>query len=399
MKDFLNLVFTLIFLFALTFLTISYSQGYRVEFEREGEGLEIKKTGMLAIRSIPSSAKVYINNDDKPVTATNDTIANLTVGTHTVRVEKEGYETWEKTLQVYDEKVTDITAVLILKNPKLDPFTNTEVKDFDLSNNRNTLAYINRSDDDPGVHLLNIGNTNFSILNDLSDGIFLDETYENVPNAPLPSLAESINWGPRDERLLLKINETGYSVYDLTNRQQLPETLTDENIVELQQEWQENFEDKFLINTKQQIAAQEESLPVQELLESRDNNIVWSPDFEKFFTINYEENLPKVVVYNSEEPLPVDEQRLTEPFIFNKNTETNVFWYSDSYHLIITETPTDSEFSRISLIRIDGTNLTQVYNGKLALKKAFPTPSGDRILILTALKDDAPNNIYGIGIR
>lgn len=399
MKDFLNLVFTLIFLFGLTFATISYSQGYRIQLEKSGQTVEVTKSGMLAIRSIPSSAKVYIDDSEKPITATNDTVTNLTPGKHTVRVVKEGFEVWEKELNVYDESVTDITAVLILQNPKLDPFTNKSVKDFDLSNNRSTIAYINNSTEDPGLWLLDLGGSSIAILNELSGGIFLDEDYLNLPNIPLPSLGESISWGPSDEKLLLKINDSGYSVYNLNNRQALPETLTDENLTELETTWKETFDSDFLTLAKKQIAEQDDGDKILEILDNTENKVIWSPDFEKFFLIQEQDGTKNVMVYNSEIPLPVDEKRLTKPFVFLENTDTQIFWYSDSYHLIIVETPNDNEFSRISLVRIDGTNLTQVYNGKLALKKAFPTPNGDRILILTALKDGSPNNIYGIGIR
>ena len=68
--------------------------------------------------------------------------------------------------------------------------------------------------------------------------------------------------------------------------------------------------------------------------------------------------------------------------------------------MIITEgNPDVDKVGIISLIRIDGTNKTEIYNNTLYSDKVFPTPSGDKIVVLTSFKSDAKTDLYATGIR
>ena len=104
-------------LVAVTVVVTLWAKGYTLE--RESRTLE--KTGMIAAKSTPDGAKVVL--DGKLATATNATIPNLKPGLHHLKIEKEGYLTWEKEVPVEAELVTPVEALLVPLAPELKPLT------------------------------------------------------------------------------------------------------------------------------------------------------------------------------------------------------------------------------------------------------------------------------------
>lgn len=400
MKNFASLVATILILLGLTYLTILYSDGYRINTTfiksrdiKDDPANIIIRTGMLAVRSIPEGAKIYLNDSVIAATATDDTISSLKPGNYNIKLEKQGFETWVKDVQVYPELVTDITAVLILKSPRLEPLTNTDVKAFDLSNDQNKIAFIARNDEKSGIWILPLTGSQINLFKSDLSVLIRDNIYGN------PSLGESLKWSPTDNQLLVKMNNRGYLLYDIFNQNTtslIPKNITD--LEKLNSDWQEVWRDEFLDQITETIISQS---PPENIITNLENpNIKWSPDFRKFFYIENDNNEFKVIVYNSEDPLPVDEKRLYSNIKLTDTVNTKLYWYSDSYHFIVLEAqPSNPNYHKMSLIRIDGTNKTTIYNGLLASNQAYPTPFGDRIIVLTTLKEGAPNNLYAIAIR
>jgi len=58
-----------------------------------------------------------------------------------------------------------------------------------------------------------------------------------------------------------------------------------------------------------------------------------------------------------------------------------------------------SKKGRISLIRIDGTNKVEIYNGALYSDNVYSAPGGDKLIILTGFKSNAQTDLYTLGIR
>ncbi len=102
-----------------------------------------------------------------------------------------------------------------------------------------------------------------------------------------------------------------------------------------------------------------------------------------------------------EKPLPVGEN--IETMVFEKNTsevQPEVTWYSDSFHLILTEGAIEeTKIGTISLIRIDGTNKVEIYGQSLHSPKVYSVPSGDKVIILTSFKSDEKTDLYTVSIR
>ncbi len=399
MRDLITKLTTGFILVFITILTVLYSEGWRVNHitnltQHNSSNPSLVKTGMLAVRSIPEAAKVFLDNE--PETATDDTITSLTPGQYKLRIEKDGYEPWEKEVEVFPELVTDITAVLILQSPKLEPLTNVDVKAFTISNTQNNIAFLSKNTAKPGIWILP--------LNKSSINFFSNESYLLMPDtaAATPSLGESLSWSPNDKEMLVKMNEKGYLLYqttDLNSPNTTAQSIND--ITTTNDKWNQYWETNFLENKLPVLVSQNISDEFIANIQSTKGN--WSPDGEKFFmAMPNKENsaATKLMVYNSETPLPVGEKRVYETLSNIDLNSTNLYWYSDSYHLIMVEKDkARPNYYVISLIRIDGSNKTVIYTGNLASNQAYPTPGGDKIIVLTSLKENTPTNLYSISIR
>lgn len=104
---------------AFAFILFLLAKGYRIDFSKQ----EVNKTGAISIRPTPSSAIAFLNNENIGKTPKSRVVD---IGNHTVRLEKDGYHTWEKEINILDEKTTIITPWLILKDNKKYTVWNSE---------------------------------------------------------------------------------------------------------------------------------------------------------------------------------------------------------------------------------------------------------------------------------
>lgn len=91
---------------------IFYSQGWRIDFQT----WSFARTGALYIKAVPNSAEVYI--EGKLTTTTNflfgtTLLENLLPNTYSINVQKQGYITWEKTLQTVQYEVTEAKNIIL----------------------------------------------------------------------------------------------------------------------------------------------------------------------------------------------------------------------------------------------------------------------------------------------
>ena len=67
-------------------------------------------TGMLVVESLPPGASVYLDN--KPVGRTPLTLNGVTAGEHVVRLERDGYRRWGRSIRVVTAERNRVTASL-----------------------------------------------------------------------------------------------------------------------------------------------------------------------------------------------------------------------------------------------------------------------------------------------
>lgn len=395
MKKVLSLFITLFIILATTTIAILYSDGWRINknalLENEENESVVLKTGMLAVRSIPDAAQILL--DGKQITATDNTISSLKPGKYQLQVKKDGFELWQKEVQIYPELVTDITAILVLQSPKLEPLTNSDVRAFGLSSNQNQIAYLTKNHKTPGIWVLPLQGSTLNLFKTDTKLLISDNLYAT------PSLGEEILWSPDDKEILVKLNDSGYLLYETPtgiDKPIQPEALTSKQ--DVMDRWLKTWKENFLVNKIKDI---EKLSPANDIIEMAHNTTYgnWSPDNDKFFYIKGAEGSYQLYVYNTDNPLPIDENRLTNPLAITDKDLTHIYWYSDSYHLIIVEGKEDSDLYTIHLLRIDGSNNIPIYTGTLKSPQAYPTPGGNQIIVTTTLKEEAPQNLYGITLR
>ncbi len=115
-------------------LTVFYSMGWRFDWKTR----KITQPGIFYFKVWPRSVQVYLDGELKEKTDFffgSILIENLLSKEYKVEIKKEGFHTWEKTLEIKKREVTEAkNIVLIPENPNFTIITN-EVNDFFFSPN------------------------------------------------------------------------------------------------------------------------------------------------------------------------------------------------------------------------------------------------------------------------
>jgi hypothetical protein len=382
---YIETLFTLIVIVGITTLLYLYTSGYRVSRDEKEGTLDIAKTGMIGVKSIPDSATVYVDGVIR--TATDDTIAGIIPGKHDLKIIKKGFLEWNKQIEVYEQLVTDITAVLVSQSPRLEPLTDTGAKFPSISPSLTKLAYFSLDTEKPGVWVIPLTGVNLGLFRTNPTVIIEDTRYTTY------SSAEEIMWSPDEKSLLIRSANDVFYLVDLDNKT-AQTTLKSEEILE---EWAEKQSEKRKIFIDNSLVKIPEN--IVELALSKE--AFWAPDDKKFLYTKQNGNKLEYWVYNFEIPLPIGEK--TESLVLTTDIEApqpKIKWYTDSFHLILVEGDIENEKKgTVSLIRIDGSNKTEIYNNTLYSDSAFSSPGGEKVIILTSFKSGNQTDLYTVSIR
>lgn len=364
-----------------TLLAIFFGKGYKLNVTQR----TVDKTGMLVVKSQPDGAKIYLDNEWK--SATPFTFSNLRPKTYLVRVEKDGFSTWEKPVNVYPELVTDITAVLVSATPKLEPLTYGGAAHPSFSDSAHAIAY-GTQNSKPGIWVLPVGKPLPITL------------FQSTPSLVMPdsettkySKADSYQWSPTGDQLLAKISDSDFRLIDVSQSKELEQASTSADILNA---WKDEI-------TKKKIAFLEKQTITPELtMIATASGTLWSPDGLKFAYEVVDNGATVLKIHNMESPTPIDEKTNYETLkIAQKLDETGAdvtkfpqyIWYPDSYHLVL------KDGNSLYLIRIDGTNKTEIYSGVMSGNQFFVTPDGNKIIINASFKSDSPSELYAVSLH
>jgi hypothetical protein len=184
----------LLFLFIGTALVIIYGKGYQIDFHKGKP--EITGTGLLVATSSPDGAEVFIN--DHLTTATNNTI-NLPPGIYKVKIFKEGYFPWIKTITIQKEVVAKADALLFPSAPKLESITDIGVSNPVLDPSGTKVAFIvaSQSAKKNGIYIFNMNASPILTLQSALTQI-ADDTTDFFSKA-------SFSWSPDGQNILATI--------------------------------------------------------------------------------------------------------------------------------------------------------------------------------------------------
>lgn len=381
-KNWFQTILTFVMLAGITTVIFLYTSGFRLEKDK-GEIVDLTKTGMISAKSIPKGASVYL--DDKLVTATDSTISGVEPGMHKLKIVKKGFEEWNKEIEVFEELVTDITAVLVSQSPMFEPLTNTGASSPSVSPSLSKLAYFSKDEANPGVWVMPINQTGINIFR-ANPSVVLEDTQFNKY-----SEGRSIVWSPEENQLLVETSDSFFYLVDLD----INTAQSINNPDDIKADWADKMKKKRMdFVSKLEIPENIAQLAISE-------NVVWAPDEKKFLYTQQEGGTLFYKVYNMEKPLPVGEK--VETVVFQTQAadpQPEITWYSDSFHLLLTEGNVEEDKrGTISLIRIDGTNKVEIYGEALYSPKVYSVINGDKIIILTSFKSGEQTDLYTIGIR
>ncbi|MDI6777825.1 MAG: PEGA domain-containing protein [Patescibacteria group bacterium] len=149
-KIYRKIFFWLVFVLFLvsTPLVIMHSKGYRFDQKR---GIFVY-SGSITLKTIPGDVKVFINNQEqasKSLDIINNSITlnGIKPGTYQIRVEAEGYQGWEKQIEVHSGLSTEFwSVVLVPRDPKMSAVESQNVFRFFPSPFGKKIAFVRKSE-------------------------------------------------------------------------------------------------------------------------------------------------------------------------------------------------------------------------------------------------------------
>ncbi len=184
---FINLAIIII-LTGGTTAAILYARGYRPSLKEK----QIQGTGLISLTSYPKTAQVFLN--DRLTTVTDDRIY-LTPGKYNVKIAKQGFYPWTKTIAVKGEAVSETGARLFPVIPATTPLTFYQVNQSQISPDGSHLAFT--LNDSPfaannGLYILSL---NSSLLNN-------NQITQIAENTTINFSKSRLLWSPDNSQIL-----------------------------------------------------------------------------------------------------------------------------------------------------------------------------------------------------
>ena len=191
---------------AVSAILIAVVAGWRVN-----SNLTVEQNGIVSVHTKPTNAKVYFDDNNEDFLTTN-TSKMLSSGKHTVRIEKEGYTSWQKEIEI-------VPGWLVrLEYPRLYKINREtkEIKDFKNLNffisspNRN-IAIANENDSNELIVIddFNAENPNFKSIN-------LENVFPSLKNVSLKNSLKISHWNKDNQKIIASVGDE-WGIIDLKN--------------------------------------------------------------------------------------------------------------------------------------------------------------------------------------
>lgn len=443
----------LIFLIIGTTIAIRWAEGYRFNLSHQ----KIEGTGLLVSNSQPQGASVTIDNELK--TATDDTL-HLTPGDYKVKLEKDGYYPWQKTLKIEKELVTQTNARLFPSVPDLSALTFNGASEPSPSPDGHKIAFKIATTSAQIKQGIWVTNLNDNPLRFGSNSILIVQDTESIKFSKA-----KIFWSPNSNEVLAYFNDNQAYLLNASSENKTTSLINAAFQVS-----------SLLIDWQQQLALEDEKhlvklpLEMQKIATQSATLLYFSPNEEKLlYTATASANLPDHMI----PPLPAInsqvQNRNLEPgsiYVYDIKEDTNFLikakafdaktltklinqfylppaskektspsadlksivdpnaikpvskplidqleaihaQYSPVYSLKFIQWFPDSshlilvEKNAISILEYDGNNKVVVFPGLFAEDFAYPWPNGQKLVLLTSLASGTqiPANLYALDLQ
>lgn len=380
------------FILLLAIGAIFWARGFKVDLKNG----KIERTGLLVVASTPTGAQVFL--DDRLTSATDTNIAFLEPKTYIMRIQKDGYTTWQKEIEIKADLATEIKALLFPQAPGIKPLTNSGATNPVLSPDASKIVY-GVGGERGGLYLMPLSDSPLPFRQNprllVRNQIGLDFT------------KAKFIWGPDSKQLIARFeteegSATANLLIDADRTEQEIRDITGSLLATLNR-WQQDLDARsqtqaILAPESVKVATQEAALtqkpqasptPQRTLQASVKLNyyptgLIFSPDEEK---ILYQTKDGKYRVY--------DLKRKKEFTLPDLPDLVNISWFPDSEHLVIAQN------NLISIIETDGQNKVTVFSGKFENGFVFAHPSAARLIVLTTLTQTEGTlpNLYAVNLK
>lgn len=376
----------LIIFFAL--VAIFWARGFKPNF-RKGS---IERTGLIVATSIPTGAQVYL--DDRLTSATNTNIAFLDPKTYKIRIEKDGYSTWGKEVQVQADLATEIKALLFPLAPEIKPLTTTGAANPSLSPDGGKIVY-GAPGERGGLYTISMSDKPFPFRSDVrllaknTLGFdFAKSKFIWNPNSKELIARFETQDGTNTANILIDSDKTGQDLKDITGSLNATLNSYQQDLITRTQTLAISVPDEVKNATQEAQPSQKPETKNKQPAVSQINyyptGLIFSPDEEK------------ILYKNKEGRYKVYDQKTKKEFTLPDFPDLiAISWYPDSEHLVV------AQKGQIAIIEKDGANKMTVFSGKFENGFVFAHPSGSRLIILTTLTqpEGNPPNLYSINLR
>lgn len=390
----------IIFLVASFIVTSTYvisliARGYRFSIK---DGLVLNATGMISAISRPKGASVFV--DGKLITATDDTI-NLTPGVYSLKINKDGFLPWQKTITIKPETVYQADIQLFSAVPDLKPLTLTGAinPSSNIDNTKIVYAVASASaTKDNGLYLIESNGLPISLIRGISRQL--------SPNTATIDWSKfTYTFSPNSREILATSIDT--QTYYLLNLDTFidPTKLSNStnNLSIIKQDWQ--------LQTDILITAKLDRLPkvIQPLVATNSaKDIQFSSDeYKVLYLAQSDGNITKNIItpppaqstQNQSRAIKKDNYYVydlkddTNFLIGYKNDLSNPNWLPNSSNIVFVQN------QNLNVIDYDGTNQQTLFSSNFDPNCVYPWIDGSKIVILTSAYPSAPANLYTISTR
>lgn len=368
-KRFVVTIITLVIIGLAAAVAIFLAKGYTISPAEK----RIVGTGIINITSEPDAASVFI--DGHLTTATNATVSSLPSKSYSVRVVKEGFIPWERSVEVKEGLVTPLKITLFPAIPTMYPLTFNSVSNPVLSADGSKLSFIVPGGKKAGVWIWTMSR-NQPIAFARSS-----EPHQIAANSGVDYSKAVLRWSPDSKQVLATVGKNNYLLNEgILNTE--PRDITPVLTATLK-----GWDDETSAKDVARIEAIKD-LDTQKLASSS-SILRFSPDETKFMyapvgSRQKTEDAVKFKVFDIETGKQYD-----LPF-----SKAHV-WLPDSRHVILVEDNT------ISVLDFDGTNKAVIYAGKFEDSFVFPWPDSSRLVIISSFPTPTASepNLYGINLH
>ncbi len=420
-----------------TIIGVLLVQGYTFDAKNK----KVVQTGVLVVNSVPNGAQIYIDGHYQNVT--NTSISFLPAKKYTIRLTKEGYIPWEKEMNINNQIISEIEAIMWPATPSVNPITNTGAIDVKISPDMQKAAYAIRfsEKDKAGLWIMDMAKrTVFS-------GTSTDFTQIARNTAELDFSGAQLLWSPDSKQILATLQEGNKSEAKYTRNFLLDITRLNSNPLDitLTRDGQLKTWNNELIKIENVRLSKLTGDPIGTKIASESAiPIKWSYDETMFLYATRDPSAstatekPKVVIvpaltakskiatqsaalaeitatasaqyihkiesqtasYSADLNIKIYDVKLKKSFDLPK--AKYYAWYPaeekadrEIQHLIMVED------GSISIIETDAKNKSTIYSGPFEDSTVFPWPDGGRLVILTNFNSKAGTepNIYTINLR